>query len=56
MNCFRKNVVTLSVPPLRNVPTSGNNHFQERNSPQTEIKLRELYHGDFGKYWEVEPK
>jgi hypothetical protein len=34
----------------------GNNHFQERNSPQTKEKLFKLYDGGFGKYWIVEPK
>tara|TARA_B110000902_G_scaffold182036_1_gene206189 strand:+ start:1010 stop:2596 length:1587 start_codon:yes stop_codon:yes gene_type:complete len=34
----------------------GNNHFQERNSTQTEIKLKELYEGEFGDYWIVEKK
>lgn len=34
----------------------GNNHFQERNSPQTKQKLEELYRGKFGDYWIVDSK
>ena len=34
----------------------GNNHFQERNSTQTEKKLEALYKGEFGLYWKVDGK
>jgi hypothetical protein len=56
MKSFLYSIAPLSVPLLRNVPKSGNNHFQERNSPETKKKLRDLYFGTFGPYWIVREK
>ena len=33
----------------------GNNHFQERNSPQTEEALEKLYEGGYDDYFYTEP-
>jgi hypothetical protein len=34
----------------------GNNHFQERNSPETKKKLTDLYKGTFDDWFFVQPK
>jgi len=56
MKSFLYSIAPLSVPLLRNVPKSGNNHFQERNSPETKKKLFDLYDGYYGPYWKVKTK